>query len=106
VRLAPHSRFERRGQDLHTRVAIAIPTAVLGGDLAISTLGGTSLRLRVPELTPAGRVFRLKGHGMPTANVPETRGDLFVTVDLQIPTALTPEVRAHYAALDKIAGSP
>lgn len=104
VRLAPHSRFERRDQDLYTRVAIPVPTAVLGGEVTVTTLAGTPLRLRVPELTPSGRVFRLKGHGMPAPREPETRGDLFVTVDLQIPTALTPEVREHYAALDKIAG--
>jgi DnaJ-class molecular chaperone len=104
VRLAPHARFERRGQDLHTRVAIPIPTAVLGGDVAITTLGGTSLRLRIPELTPSGRVFRLKGHGMPTPREPETRGDLFVTVDLQVPATLTPEAREHYRALEKLAG--
>lgn len=104
VRIAPHARFERRGQDLHTRVAIPIPTAVLGGDVAITTLGGTSLRLRIPELTPSGRVFRLKGHGMPAPREPETRGDLFVTVDLQIPAALSPEAREHYQALEKLAG--
>lgn len=104
VRVAPHARFERRGQDLHTRVAIPIPTAVLGGDVAITTLGGNSLRLRIPELTPSGRVFRLKGHGMPAPREPEVRGDLFVTVDLQIPASLTPDVREHYQALEKLAG--
>lgn len=104
VRIAPHARFERRGQDLHTRVAVPIPTAVLGGDIAITTLGGTSLRLRVPELTPSGRVFRLKGHGMPAPRDPETRGDLFVAVELQIPAALSPDVREHYQALEKLAG--
>ncbi len=105
VRLAPHARFERRDQDLHTRVPIPIPTAVLGGEVAVTTLAGTSLRLRIPELTPSGRVFRLKGHGMPAPRETDTRGDLFVAVDLQIPAALTPEVREHYAALDKIAGT-
>jgi curved DNA-binding protein len=105
VRLQAHPRFERRGQDLHTRLAIPVPTAVLGGDVAITTLAGTSLRLRIPELTPSGRTFRLKGHGLPTPREPETKGDLFVTVDLQIPATLTPEVREHYKALEKLAGT-
>lgn len=105
VRLMQHPRFERRGQDLHTRIAVPIPTAVLGGDVAIPTLGGTSLRLKLPELTPSGRVFRLKGHGMPAPREPETRGDLFVTVDLQIPATLSPEAREHYEALERLAGA-
>jgi DnaJ-class molecular chaperone len=104
VRLLSHNRFERRGQDLHTRLSIPVPTAVLGGDVAIPTLAGTSLRLRIPELTPSGRVFRLKGHGMPTPREPESRGDLFVTIDLQIPASLSPEAREHYKALEKLAG--
>jgi DnaJ-class molecular chaperone len=47
----------------------------------------------------------LKGHGMPAPREPETRGDLFVTVDLQIPRTLSPDVREHYEALNKITGT-
>jgi DnaJ-class molecular chaperone len=104
VRLLPHKSFERRGQDLYTRAGIPVPTAVLGGDVQVATLGGSTLRLRIPEFTPSGRTFRLRGHGMPDARDPETRGDLFVTIDIQIPTSLSPEAREHYQALDKLGG--
>jgi DnaJ-class molecular chaperone len=105
VRLLPHKTFERRGQDLHTKISIPVTTAVLGGDAQVPTLAGTSLRLRVPELTPTGRTFRLRAHGMPDARDPETRGDLFVGIDIQIPTTLSPEAREHYQALEKLGGT-
>ena len=105
VRLLPHSKFERRGQDLYTRASVPVTTAVLGGEIAVTTLSGTTIKLRVPELTPAGRTFRLRGHGMPDTKSPETRGDLFVAVDIQIPAQLSPEARQHYEALGKLAGS-
>lgn len=102
VRLLPHKKFERRGQDLYTKLSVPVTTAVLGGDVLVPTLAGTSLRLRVPELTPSGRTFRLKGHGMPDARKPDARGDLFATVDIQIPTTLSPDAREHYRALEKL----
>ena len=105
IRQLPHNKFERRGQDLHTRLAVAVTTAVLGGDVAVPTLSGSSLKLRMPELTPAGRTFRLRGHGMPDARDPAIRGDLFVAVDIQIPTQLSPEAKALYRSLEELAGT-
>ena len=99
VRLRPHPKFERRGQDLYTRVPVPVTTAVLGGEVSVPTLIGSTLRLKVPELTANGRVFRLRGHGMPTVGRPDERGDLYATIDVQLPSSLSPEERKHYEAL-------
>lgn len=99
VRLLPHARFDRRGNDLHLRVPVPVTTAVLGGEISVPTLAGTVLRLRIPEMTAGGRIFRLKGHGMPVARKTDERGDLYATVEIVIPSVLTPEARAHYEAL-------
>jgi curved DNA-binding protein len=99
VRLLPHPTFERRGRDLHTRVEIPLLTAVLGGEVSVPTLSGSSLRLRVPELTPPTRTFRLRGHGLPALGRAEDRGDLLVTAQIQMPTELGGEARRHYEAL-------
>jgi curved DNA-binding protein len=99
VRLRPHAKFERRGQDLYTRVPVPVTTAVLGGEVSVPTLIGSTLRLKVPELTANGRVFRLRGHGMPTVGKPDERGDLYATIDVQLPSSLSPEERRHYEAL-------
>ena len=102
IRLAPDARFERKGRDLHTRVAVPLTTAVLGGEVDVTTLGGRSLRLRIPPTTQNGQVFRLKGHGMPTVGKPDEVGDLYATVDVDLPRELTPEQRGHFEALKKL----
>jgi DnaJ-class molecular chaperone len=102
IRLAPHTRFERKGRDLHTRVPIPLTRAVLGGETEVVTIGGKPLRLRIPPLTQNGQVFRLKGHGMPAVGKPDQTGDLYAAVDVQLPRDLTPEQRTHFEALSKL----
>jgi DnaJ-class molecular chaperone len=102
IHLAPHPHFERKGRDLYTHVAVSVTTAVLGGEADVRTLGGKSLRLKIPPTTQNGQVFRLKGHGMAAAGKANEAGDLYATVDVQLPKALTPEQRQHFEALQKL----
>jgi curved DNA-binding protein len=107
VRLTPHPRFEARGDhDLATRVPIAIPVAVLGGEVEVTPLVGTRVRARVPAGTRHGAVLRLRGHGRPVLGKAGERGDLLVTLEIQVPTELTPEERAHYEALAALRAQP
>jgi DnaJ-class molecular chaperone len=59
--------------------------------------------LKVPTTTQNGQVFRLKGHGMPIVGKPEERGDLYATVEVQLPRQLTPEERTHFEGLQRLA---
>jgi DnaJ-class molecular chaperone len=102
VHIAPHARFVREGADLRTRVAIPVTTAVLGGDIPVTTLSGSTLRLKIPPLTANGRVFRLRGQGMPTVGAPGGRGDLYASVEIAIPASMTEEARKHYEALRQL----
>ena len=81
---------------------IPLTTAVLGGEADVPTLGGKSLRLKIPPTTQNGQVFRLKGHGMPASGKPDEHGDLYATVEVQLPRELTPEQRKHFEALQKL----
>jgi len=101
VQVKPHAVFERRGHDLHAKVAVPVTTAVLGGEAQVPTITG-SVRLKIPEGTQNGQVFRLKGHGMPQVGKPDERGDLYATADVQLPRALTKEQRQHYEALHRL----
>ena len=102
IRIAAHAQFERKGRDLYTRVPISLTTAVLGGEADVKTIAGKSLRLKIPPTTQNAQVFRLKGHGMPVSGKKEEHGDLYATVDVQLPKELTPEERAHFEALHKL----
>ena len=101
IRLEPHSTFERKGKDLYTTIQIPLTTAVLGGEAEVPTLTGKSLRLKVPGTTQNGQRFRLKGHGMPSTSKPEP-GDLYATVEVQLPKTLTAAQRSHFEALAEL----
>jgi DnaJ-class molecular chaperone len=101
VQIRPHAVFERKGDDLHTTISVPVTTAVLGGEAQVPTITG-SVRLKVPETTQSGQVFRLKGHGMPEVAHPDKRGDLYATVEAQLPRSLTREQRQQYEALARL----
>jgi DnaJ-class molecular chaperone len=105
IRLAPHPTFERKGRDLYTRVSVPLTTAVLGGEAEVPTLSGKPLRLKIPPTTQNGQVLRLKGHGMPAVGKPDETGDLYVTINVELPRTLTPEQRALFESLKKLEGS-
>jgi curved DNA-binding protein len=102
IRVAPDAIYERKGQDLYVKVPVPLTTAVLGGEADVRTIGGKSLRLKIPPTTQHGQVFRLKGHGMPIPGKAGEHGDLYATADVQLPRQLTPEQRSHYEALQKL----
>ncbi|MGE0591292.1 MAG: DnaJ C-terminal domain-containing protein [Vicinamibacterales bacterium] len=104
VRLAPHAQFERKGRDIYSRLKVPVTTAVLGGQVEVQTLSGRQVRLRIPECTQAGQLFRLKGYGMPASGRDTSPGDAYARVEVQMPSVLTPEARTHYEALAALAG--
>jgi curved DNA-binding protein len=105
VHITPDSRFERKGHDLHVKARVPVTTAVLGGEAEVPNLSGKPVRLKIPPTTQNGQVFRLKGHGMPLVGKPGEHGDLYATVEVELPRHLSAEERQHYEALAKLAGS-
>lgn len=97
VKILPHKGFERKGDDLHTEVAVPLATAVLGGEVRFASLDG-GLALTIPPETQNGRVFRLPGKGMP--HLGDTAcGDLFVKLRVVLPTNLSEEERRLFEKL-------
>lgn len=86
--IAPDPDFERSGDDLKTKISIDLYTAVLGGDVKVSTLDG-SVSLKVKPGTQNGTTVRLKGKGFPVYKEEGQYGDLFVTYDVRLPENLT-----------------
>ncbi|MEM9172704.1 MAG: molecular chaperone DnaJ [Pseudomonadota bacterium] len=89
IRLAQHPVFERDGPDLHCEVPINFSTAALGGSVEMPTLDG-EVSVKVPQGTQTGKVFRLRGKGVPTVRIREP-GDLYCRVVVETPVNLTTE---------------
>ena len=87
VHLRPHAVFQRDGGDLHCEMPISFSTAALGGEIEIPTLGSTA-RLRIPEETQSGKIFRLRGKGIRGVRS-QTFGDLLCHVVVETPVKLT-----------------
>lgn len=83
-----HSFFKRDGTDILCEVPISFPQATLGAEIEVPTLDGTS-KIKIPSGTPSGRIFYLKGKGMPKLGS-HTRGDQIVRVYVDVPKKLTP----------------
>ncbi len=97
VHVGSHRLFGRKGEHLTITVPIAYDEAVLGAEIAVPTLDGTSVRIRVAPGTPTGRVLRARGKG--GARRDDTRGDLLITLEVQVPAEITDEQRAAVEAL-------
>ena len=102
VVVLPNKRFERKGDDLHVTVPVPLYRAVLGGEVEVPTPKGTKLALKIAPGTQNGRTIRLAGQGMPVLKDPSKRGDLFVRVDVQLPTELSEQEQQLYTELERI----
>ena len=95
-----HPFFQRQGNNIYCQVPIGIAQAVLGSEITVPTLEGEE-KLKIPEGTQSGSVFRLRNKGIVSLGE-RGRGDQFVTVNVVMPTKLTKEQRQIFEALAKV----
>jgi len=88
VEVLPDKRFLRDNDDLKTTVQADLFTMLLGGKLSVSGID-RKVNLPIPPETRNGRVFKLRGLGMPKIKHPDQRGDLYITVETVLPQKLT-----------------
>jgi len=101
VQVAEDSRFERRGNDLHTSANVDVFTAILGGEADVETFDGR-IKLNIPAGTQPEQVFRLAGRGLPHVRDQKDKGDLFVKIKVQIPKYLSSKQRELLEEVSKI----
>jgi molecular chaperone DnaJ len=101
VRVRPHRLFGRRGADLTLNLPVTYPEAALGAQVKVPTLNG-AVTLKVPSGTRSGRTFRIRGQGAPRRG--SGRGDLLVTVQVEVPSRLTKEERQLLKRLQEVSG--
>jgi molecular chaperone DnaJ len=93
--IEPDPVFGRNGRNLTISVPVLFSEAALGTKLTVPTLDGDQVTLKIPEGTPSGKVFRVKGRGV---KVKKSTGDLLVTVQITVPRKLSKEQRAAVEA--------
>ncbi len=89
IRVAPHERFVRDGDDLLDDLHISVAQAALGVKIDYETLDGTE-EIGVPPGTQPGEVFKLRGKGVPRLQSRQ-RGDILLRVVVDVPTKLKGE---------------
>ncbi len=110
TKVRPHSRFERKGDDLTSDVSVPVEDAVLGGEVEIETLAGKRIAVKVPAMTQNGKQIKLTGLGMPKLARKGARpgakgkkkagvGDLYARVRITIPEELSDEQRTLFEQL-------
>ncbi|RMD60320.1 MAG: molecular chaperone DnaJ [Nitrospirae bacterium] len=88
IYVKPHSLFERKGDDLYCKIPISFPQAALGGEVEVPTIDGKKVKLKIPAGTQPGKLFHIKGMGMPRLQG-YGRGDLLVEVYIEVPKKLS-----------------
>merc|ERR1712046_212688 len=91
VKVKPHARFKRKGNDLHMEMQISLSEALLGFKKKIQHLDGRMVELNVKGVTGPYDTKRIQQEGMPVHDVPSQKGDLFVKMKVTVPRQLTAE---------------
>ena len=99
VHVGERPGFERKGTDVYTTVNVPFITAALGGEAKVQTLNG-QVMCRIPEGTQSGCKIRLKGKGIQVMGKAGAYGDLYVTVQVQVPRNLSEESKRKLREFD------
>ena len=99
VAVEKHPVFGREGDNLTIELPVTFAEATLGATVAVPTLDGSTVKVRVAPGTPSGRVLRIKGRGVPVKDKP---GDLMAKVSIVVPQRLSDEAKAAVETLQAL----
>ena len=100
VVVRPHEFFERRGDDLYTKIPVTVSEATLGAKIEVPTIDGRAL-VRIPPGTNSGKTLRLKEKGVPSARS-GARGDQYVEIQVVVPPPTDERVRNLMKELESL----
>ena len=88
LHVQPHELFQRQGEDIFCELPISLGTAILGGEIKVPTMDGVA-RLTIEAGTENGRMYRLRGKGIPELGNDRNKGDLHVRIRIEVPKDLS-----------------
>lgn len=103
IHVKEHKTFLRDGINIITEIPISIIQAALGAEIFVPTLDEKKVKIKVPEGTPSGKIFRVRGHGVEHINYGK-KGDLLVRVVIEPPKSLTGEQKKMLQELKRTFG--
>lgn len=103
ISIKEHEIFIRKEEHLYCEVGIPYTVAVLGGDIKVPTLTKET-DLKIPSGIPSGKMLKVKGEGLPVLHHPSHRGDLFVRVDIEVPSKISEAERKLLQEYAKLRG--
>ena len=99
IEVEPHAYFTLQDGDIYCRLPLTPSEAVLGGTIAMPTLGGP-VNMMIPPGVQSGQRLKLTGKGYPIG--PGLYGDQIVDIEVVMPTVLDDEEKALYQELRNI----
>ena len=99
IEVEPHAYFTLQDGDVYCQLPLTPSEAILGGTIAVPTLGGP-INMMIPPAVQPGQRLRLTGKGYPIS--PELYGDQIVEIEVVMPTVLDDEEKALYQELRNV----
>ncbi|MBY0338339.1 MAG: molecular chaperone DnaJ [Acetobacteraceae bacterium] len=99
VGITQHPIFQREGPNIMVRVPLRMTQAALGGNVEVPSIDGGRSSVKIPPGTQSGETFRLRGKGFSVLRSAQ-RGDMYVQVAVETPTALTAKQRELLEAFE------
>ncbi|HTL46647.1 MAG TPA: molecular chaperone DnaJ [Verrucomicrobiae bacterium] len=103
IEVQPHDFFERKDEHLYCELLVPFTTAVLGGEVQCPTLTAKAA-LEIPAGTPAGKILKIKGEGVPSLQAAQVRGDLYVRVEIDVPSKVSSEEKKLLVEFARLRG--
>jgi curved DNA-binding protein len=101
VKVLPHPLFVREGDNLRTNVPVGLYDALLGGEVEVAAID-QRIKLTIPPETENGKIFRLRGLGMPNMRDFQKKGDLLAKVNVFLPKKLSEQEKELLQQLQKM----
>ena len=102
VHIKPHDYFEREGDNIYCDLPLTFTQAALGDEVEVPTVHG-KVKLKIPAGTQTGKVFRLRGRGVPNVHG-RGHGDQHIQVKVITPTHLTKRQKELLREFNDIGG--
>ena len=92
VRVKPHNRFDRKGDDLYTVTEVNLLDVLLGTPIDIKTISGEDIKFTIAPGSSLKEKLKISGEGMPRLGS-KSRGDLYLALDVRVPKNLSAKAK-------------